>query len=132
MTVVLGFIVRIDHCGASSFVRWLAIRPSLYTAMLSFFRARSWKLGPIMRRWWQIVLERCIPVKIDGRLVLAGDGIKVSKEADSSVIPSEEVVQSVVQQEYFQNFHAFSNDAIYTIIMSKSRGYQEDWMPSAA
>ena len=80
--MVLGFIVRIDHCGASSFVRWLAIRPSLYTAMLSFLRAKSWKLGPIMRRWWQIVLERCVPVTIDGRLVLAGDGIKVSKEAE--------------------------------------------------
>ena len=82
VTVVMGFIVRIDHCGASAFVRWLALRPSLYTAMLSFFRARSWKLGPIMYRWWHIVLERCAPVTIDGRLVLAGDGIKVSKEAE--------------------------------------------------
>jgi len=50
----------------------------------------------------------------------------------SSAIPSEEVVQSVVQQEYFQNFRAFSNDAIYTIIMSKNRGDQQDWMPLAA
>ena len=49
----------------------------------------------------------------------------------SSSIPSEEVVQSVVQQEYFQNFRAFSNDAIYTIIMSKSRGNQQNWMPLA-
>jgi hypothetical protein len=61
---------------------WLAIRPSLYTALLSFFRAQSWKLGTITRRWWQIVLERSCPVEIDGRLVLAGDGIKVSKEAE--------------------------------------------------
>jgi hypothetical protein len=50
----------------------------------------------------------------------------------SSTIPSEEVVQSVVQQEYFQNFRAFSNSAIYTIIMSKNRGDQQDWMPLAA
>lgn len=50
----------------------------------------------------------------------------------SSSIPSEEVVQSVVQQEYFQNFRDFSNDAIYTIIMSKSRGNQQCWMPLAA
>ena len=46
VTVVLGFIVRIEHCGASSFVRWLAIRPSLYTALLAFFRARSWPARP--------------------------------------------------------------------------------------
>jgi hypothetical protein len=38
----------------------------------------------------------------------------------------------VVQQEYFQNFRAFSNDAIYTIIMSKSRGNQQYWTPLAA
>ena len=82
VAVVMGFIVRIDHCGASSFIRWLAIRPSLYTAMLSFFRARSWKLGSIMRQWWQVVLEQCVPVEIDGRLVLVGDGIKISKEAE--------------------------------------------------
>ena len=50
----------------------------------------------------------------------------------SSSIPSEEVVQSVVQQEYFQNFRAFSNDAIYRIIMSKNRGSQQDWLPMAA
>lgn len=39
----------------------------------------------------------------------------------TSTIPSEEVVRSVVQQEYFHNFHIFSNTAIYLIIMSKSR-----------
>ena len=50
----------------------------------------------------------------------------------SSTIPSEEVVQSVIQQEYFHNFRAFSNDAIYRIIMSKNRGSEYDWMPLAA
>ncbi len=50
----------------------------------------------------------------------------------SSTIPSEEVVQSVVQQEYFHNFSNFSTDAIYRIIMSKRRGKQQDWMSLAA
>lgn len=50
----------------------------------------------------------------------------------NSIIPSEEVVQSVVQQEYYHNFRAFSSEAIYPIIMSKSRGNQTDWMPIAA
>jgi len=80
--VVLGFMVRIDQCGVSSFVRWLGIEPSLYTALLSFFRASSWQLSTIMRHWCKIVLERCAPVTIDGRLILAGDGIKISKEAE--------------------------------------------------
>jgi hypothetical protein len=82
VTVVFGFIVRIDLCGASSFVRWLGIKPALYTTMLSFFRASSWRLRDILQRWWQIVLARCPLPEIDGRLLLAGDGIKISKEAE--------------------------------------------------
>jgi hypothetical protein len=79
---VFGFIVRIDLCGASSFVRWLGIKPALYTAMLSFFRASSWQLQSVWRHWWHTVLERCTVLKIDDRLLLAGDGIKICKEAE--------------------------------------------------
>lgn len=50
----------------------------------------------------------------------------------SSTIPSEEVVRSVVQQEYYHNFRAFSTDAIYQIIMSKNRGQRENTLPLAA
>jgi hypothetical protein len=82
VTVVFGFIVRIDLCGASAFVRWLGIEPALYTAMLSFFRASSWQLQTILRRWWKIVLEHCPLPTIDDRLLLAGDGIKICKEAE--------------------------------------------------
>ena len=57
VVVVFGFIVRLDHCNVSSFVRWLGIRPELYTALVSNFRAKSWRLPVIMYRWWQIVLE---------------------------------------------------------------------------
>lgn len=39
----------------------------------------------------------------------------------TSAIPTEETVRSVVQQEFFHNFHSFNNTAIYPIIMSKSK-----------
>lgn len=81
-TVVFGFIVRIDLCGVSSFVRWLGIKPALYTAMLSFFRTPSWQLQNILQHWWHLILERCPLPEIDDRLLLAGDGIKISKEAE--------------------------------------------------
>lgn len=80
--VVFGFIIRIDLCGVSSFVRWLSIEPKLYTAMLSFFRASSWRLADILKCWWHLVLERCRLPMIDGRLLLVGDGIKICKEAE--------------------------------------------------
>jgi len=47
----------------------------------------------------------------------------------SSTIPSEEVVKSVIQQEYYHNFSTFRTDAIYRIIMSKSRQPYEDILP---
>jgi hypothetical protein len=82
VVVIFGFIVRLDHYGVSSFVRWLSIKPSQYTALLWFFRASSWKLKEIMLCWWQIVLSHCPLITIDNRLLLAGDGIKISKEAE--------------------------------------------------
>lgn len=50
----------------------------------------------------------------------------------TSTIPSEEVVRSVVQEEYYHNFRIFKNSAIYRIIMSKSRKPTIDAMPLAA
>ena len=49
----------------------------------------------------------------------------------SSTVPSEEVVKSVIQQEYYHNFRSFSTDAIYRIIMSKSRKSCDDILPLA-
>jgi len=50
----------------------------------------------------------------------------------TSTIPSEEVVRSVIQQEYYHNFRSFRNTAIYRIIMSKSKQQPEDLLPLAA
>lgn len=50
----------------------------------------------------------------------------------SSTIPSEEVVRSVIQEEYYHNFRSFSYSAIYRIIMAKSRKFVINQMPRAA
>jgi len=50
----------------------------------------------------------------------------------TSTIPSEEVVKSVIQEEYYHNFRFFSNSVIYRIIMSKSRKRKVDAMRFAA
>ena len=81
VVVIFGFMVRLDHYGVSSFIRWLAIEPGLYTSLLSYFRTSSWELTKILHCWWQIVLSRCPLITIGDRLLLAGDGIKISKEA---------------------------------------------------
>jgi hypothetical protein len=78
----MGFIIRLDHHGVSSIIRWLALKPSLYTALLEFFRASSWQLKNIQQQWLQIVLSRLPLIKIENRYLLAGDGIKICKEAE--------------------------------------------------
>ena len=45
----------------------------------------------------------------------------------TSTIPSEEIVKSVIQQEYYHNFRFFSNTMIYRIIMSKSKKQQQTY-----
>jgi len=50
----------------------------------------------------------------------------------TSTVPSEEVVKTVIQQEYYHNFHCFRNTAIYRIIMSRSRKQPADQLPLAA
>jgi hypothetical protein len=50
----------------------------------------------------------------------------------TSTVPSEEIVKSVIQQEYYHNFRFFSHTAIYRIIMSKSKYQPADLLPKAA
>ncbi len=50
----------------------------------------------------------------------------------TSTIPSEEVVKSVIQEEYYHNFRCFKDSAIYRIIMSKSRKPTVYALPLAA
>ncbi len=78
---VIGFIVRLDHHGVSSVIRWLNLDPGKYTSLLLFFRASSWKLEKIQQKWWQIVLTNCPAITINGRYLIVGDGIKIAEEA---------------------------------------------------
>ncbi len=82
VVIIMGFIVRLDHHGVTSMIRWLSLDSSLYTAMLSFFRASSWQLSRIQKRWQQIVVAQCPLLTVGGRYLIAGDGIKISKEAE--------------------------------------------------
>ncbi|HOH72341.1 MAG TPA: hypothetical protein PLU95_04095 [Syntrophales bacterium] len=252
--VVAGFLFRLDHHGVSSIIRWLALDSDLYTALISFFRASSWRMQRVMDRWFQIVLSEAPLIQINDRCILIGDGIKISKvrfvlvkdgnerfilltsdltlspqdiitayshrfkievtfkvmkhllgvffyhfwtsgwpkigknnqsvisslipdhkrlivqatnaiegfvnfgciatgtlqilalkhhekiwqsyrrwlRTYTSYIPSDEVVRSVIQEEFLHNFRSFRNSAIYRIIMSKSRKNQQHQLPMVA
>ena len=78
---MFGFIVRLDHLGASSFVRWLFLTPDCYELMLRFFRASSWVLPDLLSRWASICVDLFPQMEFNGRRILIGDSTKVSKEA---------------------------------------------------
>jgi hypothetical protein len=79
--VVVGFLIRFDHMGATSFVRWLYLDPIHYHALLLSFRATSWGIEDLLAKWISMVVNRFPAIKFNDRILLIGDGIKVCKEA---------------------------------------------------
>jgi len=79
--VLLGFILRMDHCGVSSTIRWLGLSPNLYESLLHFFHSTAWSLDHVMSHWIQWCGNTFPTVTVQQRLVLLGDNIKISKEA---------------------------------------------------
>ena len=80
VTAVAGLTVRVDVLGVTSIVRALNLRSGLYTKLLDHFHSSGIKLDRLSALWAQAVLELFpSPVRINGRLVLVGDGIKAPK-----------------------------------------------------
>ena len=52
VTITVGLMLRSDKLGLTSVIRDLALSPGSYDSMLHFFRASSWSLEDIHRRWF--------------------------------------------------------------------------------
>jgi hypothetical protein len=79
--VIFGLLIRCDHLGITSIVRWLFLSPDCYDLILHFFRATSWQLDSLLAQWARVVFNHYPLIMIAGRALLLGDGIKVGKEA---------------------------------------------------
>jgi DDE superfamily endonuclease len=79
-TIVAGMTVRVDTLGVTSIVRALNLRPKFYHRLLAHFHSTGVKLDRLAALWTQLVLRLFSrPVRVNGRLVLVGDGIKAPK-----------------------------------------------------
>jgi hypothetical protein len=79
-TIVAGLTVRPELLGVTSIVRALNLRPRLYTTLLKNFHSSALKLDRLSALWAQAVLRLFpSPLRVNGRLVLVGDGIKIPK-----------------------------------------------------
>lgn len=78
---VAGLTVRSEHMGVTSIVRALGLQERFYDNLLDTFHSSAIKLDQMTVLWSRVVL-RLFPglVRVNGRLVLVGDGIKVAKQ----------------------------------------------------
>lgn len=79
--IIVGLIIRCDHSGITSIVRWLFLHPDDYALLLHFFRATSWNLDVLLGQWARMAVNRYPLLTFAGRALLIGDGLKASKEA---------------------------------------------------
>src|SRR5208283_4116599 len=77
---VAGFTVRTELLGVTSIVRALNLNPRCYNTLVDYFHSSAVKLDRLTALWTQLVL-RLFPQKlrVNGRYVLVGDGIKIPK-----------------------------------------------------
>lgn len=78
--VLVGFCIRTELLGVTSFVRSCFLRPEKYRRLLHLFHSRSLKLDRLTELWTRLVLKLFSPVVYEDHLVFIADGIKVPKE----------------------------------------------------
>jgi len=75
-----GMTIRKDLLGVTSIVRALGLAPACYDRLLDLFHSPALDLNKLTRLWSALIF-RVHPgiLRVNGRPVLAGDGIKVAK-----------------------------------------------------
>jgi len=79
--VIVGLLARGDNLGVTSIIRALGIAPRFYESLIHFFRAASWHIDGIRRKWIGIAAKSGLAYRVHGAPVLIADGVKASKEA---------------------------------------------------
>ena len=79
--VVAGLTIRTELMGVTSLVRALGLHQRFYDNLLDNFHSTGIKLDTMTALWAQLVLKLFPGIlRVNGRLVLVGDGIKVAKQ----------------------------------------------------
>lgn len=78
--VAIGFCVRQDKAGVTSFIRCFGLSSNNYYSLLNFFHTDSVLLSKLTKIWTQTAIENFNPVIVNGHLVILIDGTKEPKE----------------------------------------------------
>ncbi|WP_223869862.1 transposase [Paenibacillus sabuli] len=80
VVLIIGFMLRSNHLGVTSVIRDLALNDRCYESLIHFFRSDAWSLASLRTTWMQVVRKAAPLLRVDGRFVLIGDGMKQAKE----------------------------------------------------
>ena len=79
-SVLMGFSVRAELAGVTSFVRALGLAPQAYRSLLHLFHSPGLDLGRLTAAWIALARRLFVPLRVGDRLVVIADGLKVPKE----------------------------------------------------
>jgi hypothetical protein len=80
MLVLAGLSTRTDLAGVSSIVRALGLKERCYRRLLYACHSPGLPVERLRACWTGLVLRLFTPMRIGGRLMVIGDGLKVAKE----------------------------------------------------
>jgi hypothetical protein len=78
--ILFAMLLRLEVAGVTSFVRALGLAPNEYRNLLHFFHSTATSAGELSRLWFGIAAEEPFAVKLEERLVVLLDAIKIAKE----------------------------------------------------
>ncbi len=78
--VVLGFLGSTEMIGITSFCRFWGGGEIAYKALEHFLRFSNWDVNVLISEWAAFILSQNVAVKMQGRIVLAGDHTHVPKD----------------------------------------------------
>jgi hypothetical protein len=94
-TTVAGFTVRTEHLAVTSIVRALKLMPGCYGNLVKHMHSSAVRLNDLNALWTRIVLLFSSPIRVNGRRVLVGDGIKAPKRGKK--MPGGVISQGLLQ-----------------------------------
>jgi hypothetical protein len=81
MTLMLaGLSIRTDRAGVSRVVRALGLKAAGYRRLRHLCPSRAVVVATLTSGWVRLVLRLFNPLRLNGRLVVVGDGLKVAQE----------------------------------------------------
>lgn len=81
LIIITGLMIRFDSLGVTSFIRALSLDRRFYESMLHFFRSHAFTTNSLKTRWHEIVFRHAPFIRLNGRILILGDGTKISKES---------------------------------------------------